>query len=827
MKNIALLSILSVLLLGNFLFAQAASPGIATVVAIRGKVEATNPEGEKRALQARDSIHEGDTIVTGPHGRVQLAFRDRSIVTLGAETTLQVVEYKYDPEAKQGAMVTRVTGGIFRIMGGVITKIAPEKFRTETSTANIGVRGSYYLGTLEDGVLKVAYLGGKGIYVQNAQGSLEIATPQDGALVKPGRKPQRIRFSTALLRELNAALSSPEGDGGAGDGSINNKAPDAVDPNGAKPANPAEPDQPGANGDPEPKAEPPQASLQGPVNLPVEAQQTTFVFNLSEPPAPADPVDPVAPVSVSGQYVATLDTTRYLTGLDGESTSTTLTAETDSAVGTGGDTMSFDFDVTADSSGAWTSTTRTIDLGAGSSDVTTWLASADNPADFTLWATPATTLTDGATFMDLGYAGVQTEGDDLPDSGVYSYSGITQIKNETFLGSDYTLWGTQSTVNFSNAKIVGFMSAEPTAITGETNSDILGIYFGTVNDDGTATVTYLGHGEWNDFLPTDIPGGDMKLTGTTSTSLTFYGTDGQGIVGNTSVGYAQINDTFTMVDQTLSTAQVQTGDASAADSGTATWQGFAIGNADGLIVSNTAASGLTLTIDADAGSVSGSMSVSDGTISLNDISVGGTGDTESAYVSDQALVALFDGYDSSFLYSAPEGTTDSNDDAFSMPEWAKWGYWAVAYDDAGATRYVDPSQGLWLAAENLVTDNLLEEANRVSGTGQYEGGAVCVHGDTTLSGTSSFTVNFTTSEFTGGLSFTGIDMAASGSVVAGGFSGAIDTVNASATDSSSLQGAFYNQSAVGAIPDNLAGSFSASQGTDSYLGIFAGNLTTP
>jgi hypothetical protein len=648
-----------------------------------------------------------------------------------------------------------------------------------------------------------------------------------------------------------------------------------VDPQDGKPAEPAVPGQPGG-GEPDPKTEPPQASIQGPENLPVEAQQSTFVFNLSEPPEPVVPIEPVdsvlpiAPVTVTGQYNAVLFSS-FLSALATEnndifqgvssslldSNGLTGTAET---LNMNMQEISFQLslsnfpsrvpgqDIFSDST-AWQENERVVSLEKfGTSLVKTWVTSALKPEDFSIFISSANQIEvdDGNLFFsDLGYQGILTEEDQVPSTGVYSYSGVTLVAFATD-NSEYTEFGgTTAKINYGNNRIVGIITPDASDFinqTGESQETCL--YFGSIGSDGKANLTLMGSGTLADYNHPEAGNDTTPIYSSNIgfNSLSLYGSNADGIAIQGRTVLTDMTTGDEVGSQLFAGALVATSMVQNSLSGTAIWQGFAIGNADGQIMKNTAATDLTinlykddqnLPVGQDAGTVNGTLSVSDGTTSLKNITIGGNTDADSAYVSDQALVALLsddeDGLlhsQGNFLYSAPEGEVDSAGTAIAMPEWSKWGYWAVAYDDGG-TQYVDPSQGLWLAAENLVTANLLEDANRVSGTGQYGGGAVCVHGDTTLNGTSSFNVYFDTDKFAGTLNFTGIDMVASGDVVAGGFSGAIDTINTSAPDASSLQGAFYNQSAVGAIPERLGGSFSATQGADSYHGIFAAELTSP
>ncbi|MBA3014512.1 MAG: FecR family protein [Proteobacteria bacterium] len=165
------------------------SAAIATVVAVRGQVTATTPHGVVRTLVIKGPVFEEDILRTGKQGRIQLLFRDASIISLASDTEMILAEYHWDQEAKTGKMKTRVKEGTFRVMGGALTKFVPQNFTTETPTATIGIRGSMYAGTVRGNSLSVVFQGGKGIDITNAAGTVAITTPGFGSQVSSTDQP--------------------------------------------------------------------------------------------------------------------------------------------------------------------------------------------------------------------------------------------------------------------------------------------------------------------------------------------------------------------------------------------------------------------------------------------------------------------------------------------------------------------------------------------------------------------------------------------------------------------------------------------------------------
>lgn len=200
-----------ILLIGcgaNSAFAEEGSHAAATVIAIRGDVKAISAEGEERTLIMKSPIYTQDTIRTGKRGRIQIFFTDNSIISLGRNSEMKIAEYKWQADENRGALKTEVKEGVFRVMGGAITKASPEKFITETPTATIGIRGSMYAGRVSAGSLSVVFQGGKGILVFNAQGSVSISKPGYGTRVRLNNRPKRpFKFRDRDIVSFSRALA--------------------------------------------------------------------------------------------------------------------------------------------------------------------------------------------------------------------------------------------------------------------------------------------------------------------------------------------------------------------------------------------------------------------------------------------------------------------------------------------------------------------------------------------------------------------------------------------------------------------------------------------
>ncbi len=187
----------------------------ASVIAVRGQVKATDISGTSRELKIKDPIFLEDTIITGNRGRIQILFSDNSIISLSRKSNMKIIDYHLAQD-KTGRLATKVNEGVFRVMGGMLTKTSPDNFKTETPSGNIGIRGSMYTGQVSDKGTSVVFEGGKGITFRNSRGMISISKPGIGtkasgynsSITKP------YKFSSkdigAMRRELSFQSSNTQ-----------------------------------------------------------------------------------------------------------------------------------------------------------------------------------------------------------------------------------------------------------------------------------------------------------------------------------------------------------------------------------------------------------------------------------------------------------------------------------------------------------------------------------------------------------------------------------------------------------------------------------------
>lgn len=119
--------------------ALAELPKIGVPAAVRPSAHGTPPGGDARVLQVGLDLHADEEIVTGATGQTHLLFRDGSAISIGPNSSLRLDKFVYDPETKQGELVASVSKGLFRFVGGRISKKKAVLFKAPEAT--IGIRG--------------------------------------------------------------------------------------------------------------------------------------------------------------------------------------------------------------------------------------------------------------------------------------------------------------------------------------------------------------------------------------------------------------------------------------------------------------------------------------------------------------------------------------------------------------------------------------------------------------------------------------------------------------------------------------------------------------
>jgi hypothetical protein len=212
---------LAALLLGTGL---AGAPAVAqqrvgVSSAVNPDVTGIPPGAGPRRLVLGQEVVFNEHITTGPDGQTQILFIDQSTMTVGPRSDMVIDEFVYDPNAGTGKLAASLTRGVFRFVGGKLSK-QDNAVTMQTPSATIGIRGGLILVNLApDGQLQVIFGYGAGVTVTGLNGLAQTITRPGFQVTVAGRgaapstpSPAPPGASAALLAQLDGRSG---GNGGA------------------------------------------------------------------------------------------------------------------------------------------------------------------------------------------------------------------------------------------------------------------------------------------------------------------------------------------------------------------------------------------------------------------------------------------------------------------------------------------------------------------------------------------------------------------------------------------------------------------------------------
>jgi len=211
---------LAPLLFGTALVSPAAAQQrIGVSGAVNPDATGIPPSAAPRRLVLGQEIVFNERITTGSAGQTQVLFVDQSTMTVGPNSDMVIDEFVYDPAPGTGKLAASLTRGVFRFVGGKLSK-QDNAVTMRTPSATIGIRGGLILVDLSpDGRLQVIFGYGTGVTVTGLNGLAQTITRPGFQVTVAGRgaapsepSPAPPGATAALLAQLDGR---PGGNGGA------------------------------------------------------------------------------------------------------------------------------------------------------------------------------------------------------------------------------------------------------------------------------------------------------------------------------------------------------------------------------------------------------------------------------------------------------------------------------------------------------------------------------------------------------------------------------------------------------------------------------------
>lgn len=154
--------------------ASEAAERAGTVTRVKGEASAASAGAPSRTLAEGADIFVGDEVKTGAATRLEITMVDDAKLTLGDNSRLVIDAYVFQSQAKKGNGALRVVEGVFRATSGKIGKLEGAPFRVGMPAATLGIRGTEFWGEVKGEGLLVALLDGKGVFLENRAGRVDI-----------------------------------------------------------------------------------------------------------------------------------------------------------------------------------------------------------------------------------------------------------------------------------------------------------------------------------------------------------------------------------------------------------------------------------------------------------------------------------------------------------------------------------------------------------------------------------------------------------------------------------------------------------------------------
>lgn len=214
-RPVASLSLLTAALLAagpSSLLPTAAHAKVGVTSATDGDPRGKPPSEAERVLRVGVDVQANELITTSANDRAHLMFLDGTSLSVGPNAQLTIDKFVYDPTTKTGDLAINASKGVFRLVGGKISKTNAITVTTPSST--IGIRGGISILSVEQRSTLSVFVFGISMSV-GAGGKIEIVTrPGFQVTTQFGGLPGRA--GAVPPGALSAALSQLEASKGSG-----------------------------------------------------------------------------------------------------------------------------------------------------------------------------------------------------------------------------------------------------------------------------------------------------------------------------------------------------------------------------------------------------------------------------------------------------------------------------------------------------------------------------------------------------------------------------------------------------------------------------------
>ena len=143
---------------------------VGTTAATNTNTTGTPPRMATRSLFIGTNVFFEERIETSKTGQAQLLFLDESALTIASNSDVVLDKFIYDPKTSKGELALSIGAGLFRFVGGRISKTS--RVTIKTPTATLGIRGGIIIIKVDPkaGATRATFVFGKEMTVTNNSG---------------------------------------------------------------------------------------------------------------------------------------------------------------------------------------------------------------------------------------------------------------------------------------------------------------------------------------------------------------------------------------------------------------------------------------------------------------------------------------------------------------------------------------------------------------------------------------------------------------------------------------------------------------------------------
>lgn len=209
MKKLLLLAFLPVFVYAN----------IAKITSLSGDVTIKR-DTQTLVAKVGTSLQKNDFISTKKNAKAQILFSDKTVFTIGKNSTLDIAEYLYDEtQPSKNKAQFNVLKGAFSSITGRIGKLNKSKFKLKTKSASIGIRGTIVKANQDEifcteGAITVITENGVSVTVEAGEKTI----------IKDGIPSVPVAISKTELEKINSESGSANSSSKGNNTQSNNKS---------------------------------------------------------------------------------------------------------------------------------------------------------------------------------------------------------------------------------------------------------------------------------------------------------------------------------------------------------------------------------------------------------------------------------------------------------------------------------------------------------------------------------------------------------------------------------------------------------------------------